>query len=602
MTTAPAGDGLAPVRENPSFRCFIAHPKTPCLAEHRLTIRGWCYHRGGARIVAVRARVGRVVQPGMHGAARPDVAAAFGEPTAGESGFQITVTLPPKRCDCWLEAQLEDARWHVFRVLRLETPPRTWLHDARQWIRTRLGRPDEDPDAAELLFRASVDQPATSRLAGHRTAIRGWCYHRGGAKILGVRARVGRSVHLGRNGAARPDVAAAFGEAAARSGFEIPVAFTRTRSDCRLEVQLEDGRWHLFRRLSIDTPAAPPRWREAWRWTRFWLRAWAGHPGAWDLVSATDVEYLLASAVRRQWLSVDLWNHHAPRPVRLEAFPPPRVAPGPLPAFAIVTPSFNQARFLRATMRSVLDQAGVRVDYVVQDGGSTDDSADVIRAIAAEGSGPRAGERGCRLAHWDSAADAGQADAIQKGFAHTAGGADDLMAYLNSDDLLMPGALRFVAEYFARHPDVDVVYGHRVLIDEAGDEIGRWYSPRPACDDLRLFDFIPQETLFWRRRIWDRVGGLDCSFQFALDWDLLLRFQAAGARFARLPWFLGLFRVHPEQKSQAWREHVGAPETERLRLRTFGARPPEAVLKSSWGRARFDTALVHALFERRLRV
>ena len=145
------------------------------------------------------------------------------------------------------------------------------------------------------------------------------------------------------------------------------------------------------------------------------------------------------------------------------------------------------------------------------------------------------------------------------------------MAYLNSDDLLLPGAVPYVTAYFAAHPEVDVVYGHRVFIDADDQEIGRWVLP-PHSDRMLLWaDYVPQETLFWRRRIWDRIGGaLDESFQFAMDWDLLLRFRNAGARIVRLPRFLGAFRVHPEQKSQALRLSVGEKEMALLRLRQHG--------------------------------
>ena len=99
------------------------------------------------------------------------------------------------------------------------------------------------------------------------------------------------------------------------------------------------------------------------------------------------------------------------------------------------------------------------------------------------------------------------------------------MAWFNSDDLVAPRALRFVAGYFATHPDVDVVYGHRIIIDDADREIGRWIMPRHEPDSIEWIDYVPQETLFWRKRAWDLAGGIDPSFQFALDWDLLARFQ-----------------------------------------------------------------------------
>src|SRR5262249_23541680 len=143
--------------------------------------------------------------------------------------------------------------------------------------------------------------------------------------------------------------------------------------------------------------------------------------------------------------------------------------------------------------------------------------------------------------------DEGQTQAINLGFQHTSG---EIMAYLNSDDLLLPGSLAYVAGYMAAHPEVDVVYGHRILIDECDDEVARWVLPRHDDRVLTWANFVPQETLFWRRRIWERVGGtLDASFQFAMDWDLILRFREAGARFVRLPRFLGAFRVHARQKT-----------------------------------------------------
>jgi hypothetical protein len=176
------------------------------------------------------------------------------------------------------------------------------------------------------------------------------------------------------------------------------------------------------------------------------------------------------------------------------------------------------------------------------------------------------------------------------------------MGYLNSDDALMPGALRFAAEYFARHPSVDVVYGHRVLVDEAGREVGRWFAPRRSCDDLRLQDLIPQEALFWRKRIWDRVGGVDRSFQFAVDWDLLLRFTAAGARIARLPWFLGIFRLHPNQKSQARMDELGVPEMDRLRERSLGRAATREELVASMRRAQIDSTLLRRWMRRGWRI
>jgi GT2 family glycosyltransferase len=137
--------------------------------------------------------------------------------------------------------------------------------------------------------------------------------------------------------------------------------------------------------------------------------------------------------------------------------------------------------------------------------------------------------------------------------------------------MLLTGALDYVATFFGQHPEVDVIYGHRVLIDANDAEVGRWVMPSHQDEILVWADFIPQETLFWRRQAWDRVGAaLDESFHFAMDWDLLLRFRSAGIRFARVSQFLAAFRVHPQQKTSAQMSEVGLKEMDRLRTREHG--------------------------------
>ena len=141
-----------------------------------------------------------------------------------------------------------------------------------------------------------------------------------------------------------------------------------------------------------------------------------------------------------------------------------------------------------------------------------------------------------------------------------------------------------------------------MLIDSAGEEVGRWITPRQRSDDLRLVDHVPQETLFWRRRLWDRVGGINPSFQFAMDWDLLLRFQAAGARMTRVPSFLGGFRIHAQQKTSTWLEEHGIPEMNALRRRTLGRDPSVGEIHRATRRAQVDSALVYVLLQRGYRV
>jgi len=260
-------------------------------------------------------------------------------------------------------------------------------------------------------------------------------------------------------------------------------------------------------------------------------------------------------------------RQHPPRALRLPGAYSPTTPREKLPSISIVTPSFGQARFIERTIQSVLSQEYPGLQYLVQDGGSRDGTVDILERYSQ------------RLSAWDSSPDTGQSQAINRAFAKTSG---DLMAWLNSDDILFPGALAYVGDFFATHPDVDVVYGHRVLIDEEDREIGRWILPQHDAGVLSWADFVPQETLFWRRTLWEKIGGrVDETFGFAMDWDLLLRFREAGARFERLPRFLGGFRVHAEQKTTAGISDVGFQEMNRLRERVLGRVPSRVEVRKA---------------------
>lgn len=346
-------------------------------------------------------------------------------------------------------------------------------------------------------------------------------------------------------GKSRPDVKAALPDAPDEcTGFEIRAALPSGRLDLSIEVQLTDGSWHL---LFSRSAKVGRRWRPLW-------------------LGGGDWSELLFSQVPCQM-------EYPARILALDKFPALASDPDRRPKLSIVTPSFQQARFLPDALRSVLEQSGTRCEYIVQDGGSTDGSVEIIDRFAqgqpSTNSLVSRSEKP-RLTSWASEPDAGQSDAIAKGFAKTSGEPDDLMAWINSDDFYLPGAFAFVADYFARHPDVDVVYGHRLLVDESSREIGRWFLPKHDDEVLRLYDFVPQETMFWRRRVWDKAGGLDTAYRFAMDWDLLLRFQAAGARIERVPYFLACFRIHSSQKTAALMESVGQREIDTLRARALG--------------------------------
>ena len=231
----------------------------------------------------------------------------------------------------------------------------------------------------------------------------------------------------------------------------------------------------------------------------------------------------------------------------------------PLPRISIVTPSYNQAQYIGWTVRSVLLQRYPDLEYIVMDGGSTDGTMRALEPYAA------------RFARLVSERDKGQSDAVCRGFARSTG---EIMAYLNSDDMLAPGALHAVARYFAEHPEVDAVYSHRCTVD--GRNRAKWYWMLPRHSDWYQvrWDLIPQETCFWRRRVFERCGNVDPTYRFALDYDLFARFMKEGARFVRLNRFLGVFREHDEAKTSQWMTTVGAEEIGRVRAR-YGIELPK---------------------------
>ncbi len=205
-----------------------------------------------------------------------------------------------------------------------------------------------------------------------------------------------------------------------------------------------------------------------------------------------------------------------------------------LPLVSIVTPSYNQARFLEETICSVLTQDYAPIEYILVDGGSKDGSLEIIQRYRDQ------------LAWWVSEPDRGQTDAINKGFEHASG---DILAWLNSDDTYLPGAVSQAVAFLQSHPKVGMVYGDANLIDENSKGIGKF--PARQTDYRRLrrgFVHIPQQAAFFRGELWRRVGPLDPSFYFAMDYDLWVRL----ARLAPLAYQPGLwanFRLHDAGKS-----------------------------------------------------
>jgi glycosyltransferase involved in cell wall biosynthesis len=210
----------------------------------------------------------------------------------------------------------------------------------------------------------------------------------------------------------------------------------------------------------------------------------------------------------------------------------------PWPKISVITVSYNQAEYLEQTLQSVLDQGYPNLEYIVIDGSSTDGSVQILERYASS------------FAYWVSEPDEGQTDGLIKGFQKATG---DIECWLNSDDLFEPGALQAVAAFFGHHPDANVVYGDSIWIDRNGSPI------RPKHEHafnrfIWTYDhnYIPQPSTFWRRTLYEHVGGLDPAFNLAMDADLWMRF-AAVSRLHHIPIVLSRIRTYPEQKNQRLR-------------------------------------------------
>lgn len=228
------------------------------------------------------------------------------------------------------------------------------------------------------------------------------------------------------------------------------------------------------------------------------------------------------------------------------------------PSMSVVTPSYNQARFIEASLRSVLDQHYPRLEYIVIDGGSTDGSVEVIRRHAG------------RLAYWVSEPDNGQTDALIKGFARATG---DILCWLNSDDLLEPGSLGEVAQFFESNPRARVVYGDATCIDVRGGPLKR-KQEHAFSRFVWMYDhnYIPQPSTFWRRDLYEEVGGLDPQFDLAMDADLWIRFaQVTPMYHVNRVW--SCERIYPEQKNQRLRARSDAEDL-LIRRRYLGDERP----------------------------
>ncbi len=218
-----------------------------------------------------------------------------------------------------------------------------------------------------------------------------------------------------------------------------------------------------------------------------------------------------------------------------------------MPLVTIVTPSFNQGVYIRETIESVLSQDYPRIEYMVIDGGSTDSTLDVLRSY---------GDR----FFWISEPDRGQSHAINKGFRRASG---EIVAWLNSDDVYLPGAVAESVSYLQEHHDVDLVYGDAQVIDEAGNIVLETARSKPFGLPITLTQFstLVQPTAFFRRRVLEQVGYLNEDLHYMMDVDLWIRIGLHG-NGVYLPGARAKIRFHATSKSvtletRFWAERKG---------------------------------------------
>lgn len=216
---------------------------------------------------------------------------------------------------------------------------------------------------------------------------------------------------------------------------------------------------------------------------------------------------------------------------RFDPVDPPESDPA-WPKISVITPSFNQADFLERTILSIHNQLYPNLEHIVIDGGSTDGSVEVLEKFEN------------RLAYWHSRPDQGQCDAINQG----AGKASGLfMTWINSDDLLLPGALDRIGNLIREHPDTDLFYGNQVEVDESDRVTKRVYTINFDLKDFlyEIHIIIHQQSAFWKVELFRELGGLnDCPY--AMDYDLFYRMISRGIRWHRIEDYLAAFRIYPE--------------------------------------------------------
>lgn len=257
------------------------------------------------------------------------------------------------------------------------------------------------------------------------------------------------------------------------------------------------------------------------------------------------------------------------------------------PLVSVVTPSYNQANFLEQTLRSVLDQDYARIEYFVVDGVSIDGSVEIIRKYATMESGsllPKTQQQAVglhKIDWWVSEKDSGQGEAINKGLSRATG---EIVAWLNSDDYYLPNAISSAVNIFQQNPDVVLVYGDMLAVDENGGTFNVLKFRQLSLEDLLCFQIIGQPAVFFRRESYEQTGELDTTFHFLLDHHFWIRIAQHG-KILHVPQTWAAARYHSQAKN-------------RLKAAEFGR---EAFRILDWARKQPGLAETVSSVERRAR-
>ncbi|HEY8667880.1 MAG TPA: glycosyltransferase family 2 protein [Tepidisphaeraceae bacterium] len=230
-----------------------------------------------------------------------------------------------------------------------------------------------------------------------------------------------------------------------------------------------------------------------------------------------------------------------------------------VPSISVVTPSYQQGRYIERTIQSVLGQGIDDLEYVVFDGGSTDETVDILKKYQDK-------------LRWVSEKDRGQSDAVNKGIRATTG---NVIGWLNSDDIYYPGALRTVLDYFAAHPECEVIYGDAHHIRDDDSIIDDYYTQPWDFERLKELCYLCQPAVFFNRSVVEKYGSINDALHFCMDYEYWIRLARAGVKFHYLKgYFLAGSRLHESTKTLSQRPKVHA-EINEMMVDKFGRVPDQ---------------------------